>query len=70
MTVDVAILVVSALTIFAVGALAGYRLSKARLAARTRRQERAQLSLYRQLHDLQAARRKGYPAQASARVFS
>lgn len=58
MTVELIILVPSALVILALGVLIGYRLSKRQLAARARRQEIAQLSLYRQLHELQIARQK------------
>lgn len=58
MTVELIVLVVSVLVIFAFGGLVGYSLSKRQLAARARRQAAAQLSLYRQLHDLQAARQK------------
>ena len=63
MTVELIILVPSALAVFAFGVLMGYRLSKRQIAARARRQEIAQLSLYRQLHDLQAARQKNDSAR-------
>lgn len=63
MTVELIVLVASVLVIFAFGALIGYGLSKRQLVARARRQEAAQLSLYRQLHELQVARQKDYPAR-------
>jgi hypothetical protein len=71
MTVESMVLVASVLAIFAFGVLLGYRLSKGRVAARARRQEKAQRFLYRQLHELQAARRKDYPARRiDVRSFS
>lgn len=63
MTVELIVLVSSVLMIFAFGVLIGYRLSKRQLAARVRRQEAAQLSLYRQLHELQGARQKNQSAR-------
>ncbi len=71
MTVESIVLVASVLTIFAFGVLMGYRLSKGRVAARAKRQEAAQRFMYRQLHELQTARRKGYPARRiDVRSFS
>jgi hypothetical protein len=48
-------LVASALVI--IGVCMGWRLSQWRLEARAKRQAAAQLSLYRQLHELQEARK-------------
>jgi hypothetical protein len=63
MTVGLIVLVTSVLVIFTCGVLVGYRISARRLAARARRQDAAQLSLYRQLHELQAARQEDDAAQ-------
>lgn len=63
MTVELIVLVSSVLMVFTLGVLIGYRLSKRQLAARARRQEAAQLSLYRQLHELQAERQKNQSAR-------
>lgn len=70
MTLGSILLAAFALVIF--GALIGWRLSRWQLEARARRQAAAQLSLYRQLQELQAARRKNYstasnPANGSRR---
>lgn len=70
MTVELIVLVASVLVIFVFGGLIGYRLSKRQFAARARRQEAAQLSLYRQLHDLQAARQKDLSARMNVGPFS
>jgi hypothetical protein len=56
MTSGLLVLVASALVIS--GVVIGWRLSQWRLGARAKRQAAAQLSLYRQLHELQAARQK------------
>jgi hypothetical protein len=50
------LIVLVAFVLVVSGVLIGWRLSHWRLAARARRQAAAQLSLYRQLHELQAAR--------------
>jgi predicted negative regulator of RcsB-dependent stress response len=55
MTSGLIVLVASVLV--ASGVLIGWRLSQWRLEARARRQAAAQLSLYRQLHELQTTRR-------------
>ena len=70
MTVELIVLLASVLAIFAVGIVIGYRLSKAKFAARRRRQEKAQRFLYRQLHELQSARQKDYPARMGAQSYS
>ncbi|HEY3693753.1 MAG TPA: hypothetical protein VGL46_26290 [Pseudonocardiaceae bacterium] len=56
MTTGLIVLVASALVIS--GVVIGWRLSQWRLEARAKRQAAAQLSLYRQLHELQAARQE------------
>jgi len=56
-------LAVSTLMIF--GVLLGWRLSKWQLEARARRQAAAQLSLYKQLQELQAARENNYSAMSN-----
>ncbi|MFN2478384.1 MAG: hypothetical protein ABR615_04335 [Pseudonocardiaceae bacterium] len=56
MTSGLIILLASALVI--VGVVIGWRLSQWRLEARAKRQAAAQLSLYRQLHELQEARKE------------
>jgi hypothetical protein len=56
MTSGLIALVASALLIS--GVIIGWRLSQWRLAARAKRQAAAQLSLYRQLHELQEARKE------------
>lgn len=43
------------------GICIGWRLSQRQFAARTKRKAAAQLSVCRQLHELQAARQQGYP---------
>jgi hypothetical protein len=63
MTVEMTVLVASVLVIFVFGVLLGCRLSERQLAGRARRQAAAQSSLYRQLHELQAARQSGHPAR-------
>lgn len=63
MTVGLTVLTVSILLIFTFGVLLGYGLSKRQLAVRARRQTAAQVSIYRQLRELQAARKKNYPAR-------
>ena len=56
MATGLIVLVASALVIS--GVVIGWRLSQWRLEARAKRQAAAQLSLYRQLHELQAARQE------------
>lgn len=56
MSTGLIVLVASALVIS--GVVIGWRLSQWRLEARAKRQAAAQLSLYRQLHELQAARQE------------
>lgn len=63
MTVELMVLLGSVLAIFVLGVLMGYRFNERRRATRARRQAAAQLSLYRQLHELRAARQNNYPAQ-------
>lgn len=54
MTIGLIALPASALIIF--GVLTGWQLNRWQVGAQARRQNAAQLSLYRQLHQLQAAR--------------
>jgi hypothetical protein len=56
MTAGLIILSALVLVAFALGALAGHGFSERKRAARARRQAAAQTFLYRQLHELQAAR--------------
>lgn len=70
MTVELIVLVASVLVIFSFGGLIGYRLSKRQFVARARRQEAAQLSLYRQLHELQVARKKEHSTRMNVGAFS
>ena len=56
MTSGLIVLVASALVIS--GVVIGWWLSQWRLEARAKRQAAAQLSLYRQLHELQATRQR------------
>lgn len=58
MTVGLIVLAASVMVIFVFGVLIGYRLSKRQLATRARRQEAAQISIYRQLRELQTARKR------------
>jgi hypothetical protein len=69
MTVELIALVPSGLAMFTCGVLIGYRISARRLAARARRQDAAQLSLYRQLHELQAARQEDDAARMKAKAL-
>jgi hypothetical protein len=57
MAVELSVLTASVMVIFVFGVLIGYRLSKRQLATRARRQEAAQISIYRQLRELQTARK-------------
>jgi hypothetical protein len=63
MTIGLIVLVTSILVIFIFGVLLGYGLSKRQLTMRARRQTAAQISIYRQLRELQAARKKNYSAR-------
>ncbi len=69
MTVGLIVLVSSVLVIFTCGVFVGYRISARRLTARARRQDAAQLSLYRQLHELQAARQEDDAARSKVRAL-
>jgi type II secretory pathway pseudopilin PulG len=69
MTVGLSVLATSILVIFVFGVLTGYGLSKWQLATRARRQTAAQISIYRQLRELQAVRKKNYPAQMNVGPF-
>jgi hypothetical protein len=72
MAVGLVLPVASVLAALVFGLLAGYRLSEWKFNVRARRQTAAQTSIYRQLHELQAARKRGYPTSIqkdySARV--
>jgi hypothetical protein len=70
MTVGLIILTASILVVFVFGVLMGYGLSKRQLAVRARRQTAAQISIYRQLRELQAARKKNYPTRMRVGSFS
>ena len=58
MTVGLIVLSASVLATFVLGALIGYGLNERKRAVRARRQAAAQTFLYRQLHELQAARQR------------
>lgn len=62
MTVELMVLMGSILATFVLGVLMGYRFNERKRAIRAKRQAAAQLSLYRQLHELRAARQDNYPA--------
>ncbi|MGH3765972.1 MAG: hypothetical protein ACRDS0_07550 [Pseudonocardiaceae bacterium] len=68
MTFEWIVLVASLAMVFVLGALMGYGLAKRKIGARARRQAAAQLSLYRQLHDLQEQRQR--PQRIRPRVGS
>jgi hypothetical protein len=70
MTAGSIILVASVLVIFVFGVFMGYKLSERRLAAQERRQVAAQSSLYRQLRELQAARRENRSTRRNVGSFS
>ncbi|MDQ3760736.1 MAG: hypothetical protein M3460_03295 [Actinomycetota bacterium] len=57
------IILVASLVIL--GGLIGYRIGRWQLEARAKRQAAAQLSVYRQLHELQAARQMNYAASSN-----
>lgn len=69
MNVEWTVLMASALAILAFGVLMGYGLSERKRATRTRRQEAAQLFLYRQLHELRATRQRDHSTRMNVRVF-
>ncbi|MGH2708062.1 MAG: hypothetical protein ACRDJK_07180 [Actinomycetota bacterium] len=69
MTTELIVPLASVLAILALGVLIGYGFSERRRATRAGRQEAAQLFLYRQLHELRAARRKNYPARMNVGPF-
>ena len=56
MTVGLIVLSASILVAIVLGGLIGYAFSERKLAVRARRQAAAQTFLYKQLHELQAAR--------------
>ncbi|MFY9807205.1 MAG: hypothetical protein WCC65_03335 [Pseudonocardiaceae bacterium] len=66
MTSGLIVLLASALVI--IGGLIGWWLSQWRLDARARRQAAAHLSMYRQLHELQAARQRAAAKRADLAV--
>ncbi len=66
MTSGLIVLVASALVIS--GVVIGWWLSQWRLEARAKRQAAAQLSLYRQLHELQEVRQKAAAKQEDLAV--
>lgn len=55
----------SASILVILGVIIGWRLNQWQLEARARQQAAAQLSLYEQLQELQAARKKDYPATSN-----
>ncbi len=70
MTGELIVLVATVLAILALGVLMGYRLSERKRAARAKRQAAAQLSLYRQLHELRSARQSNYSPRMKVGSFS
>ena len=64
MTVGLIVLSASVSAAFALGALIGYGFSERKRAVRARRQAAAQTFLYRQLHELQAARQRDCSTQS------
>lgn len=63
MNVELIVLVASGLAVLVFGVLIGFRFSERKRTTRARRQEAAQLFLYRQLHELRDARRKSPPTR-------
>jgi hypothetical protein len=63
MSVGLIVLSSSLLVAFVLGALIGYGFSERKRAVRAKRQAAAQTFLYRQLHELQAARQRDRSAQ-------
>jgi hypothetical protein len=70
MTYEWIVLVASLVIIFVLGALMGYGFAKRKVSARAKRQAAAQLSLYRQLHDLQEQRQRHPSARTRVGSFS
>jgi hypothetical protein len=70
MTVGLIVLSASVLVAFAIGAFIGYGLSDRKRAVRARRQAAAQTFLYRQLHELQAARQRECSTQSRRDRFA
>ena len=64
MSVGLIVLGASLLVAFVLGALLGYGFNERKRAIRARRQAAAQTFLYRQLHDLQAARQRDRSTQS------
>ena len=64
MTAGLIILSALVLVAFALGAPAGHGFSERKRAVRARRQAAAQTFLYRQLHELQAARQRDCSTQS------
>lgn len=69
MNVELIVLVASGLAVLVFGVLIGFRFSERKRATRARRQEAAQLFLYRQLHELRDERRKSHPARINVGSF-
>jgi hypothetical protein len=70
MTVGLIVLSASVLVTFVLGALLGYGFSERKRAVRARQQAAAQTFLYRQLHELQAARQKDTSTQPRRHRFA
>ena len=70
MTVGLIVLSASVLVAFTLGVLIGYGFSERKRAVRARRQAAAQTFLYRQLHELQAARQRDCSAQSRGDRFA
>jgi uncharacterized membrane-anchored protein YhcB (DUF1043 family) len=69
MAVGLVVPVASVLVALVVGLLVGYGLSEKKFTARARRQTAAQASIYRQLHELQAARQRSHPSLDTEELF-
>lgn len=69
MNVELIVLMVFVMAILVFGVVIGYGLSERKRVTRARRQEAAQLFLYRQLHEFRAARQKNYPARMNVGAF-
>jgi hypothetical protein len=70
MTFEWIVLVASLVIIFVFGAILGYGFAKRKVSARAKRQAAAQLSLYRQLHDLQEQRQRTQSTRTQVGSFS
>lgn len=70
MTVGLIVLSSCVLAAFALGALIGHGFSARKRAVRARRQAAAQTFLYRQLHELQAARQRDCSTQSRRDRFA